>query len=160
MSQIRSRREEYSDASRLALVDSATRLFTERGYAETSIDQVAADARLSKGAVYHHFANKQALFEAVLERLEAETVEAIVAASSSKNSTWDAGVAGLDAFLQRCLDPTYQRLCFMEGPVALGFTCWWEQGEKHEVALINAMLEALKHEGLIEPDDIEMLTRL
>jgi AcrR family transcriptional regulator len=160
VSQVRSRREEYSDSSRQALIDSATRLFAAGGYADTSIDEVAADARLSKGAVYHHFVNKQALFEAVLERLEGGSVHAIATASAGHDNAWDAGMAGLQAFLQHCLDPVYQRLCFIEGPVALGFTCWWEQGEKHEVALIRAMLDGLKAEGLVEPDDLETLTQL
>ena len=158
VSETKSRRDEYSEASRRALLDSARKRFTTDGFAATSIDQVAADARLTKGAVYHHFANKQALFGAVLDELELETVAVIMAAASSSGSAWEAGLAGLDAFLDRCLDPAYQRLCFQEGPVAMGYLQWYEGGEKHEIGLIQGLLVALKAEGLIDIDDLDTLT--
>jgi AcrR family transcriptional regulator len=161
---VKSRREEYSDASRRALLDSARQRFGAQGFAATSLDDIAADARLTKGAVYHHFANKQALFEAVLSELENETVALISAASAAvvpnAGSTWEAALAGLDAFLDRCLDVEYQRICFLEGPLALGFASWWEMGERNEIALIRAMFEGLQNDGLIETDDIDVLTRL
>ncbi len=69
-------------------------------------------------------------------------------------------LAGLDAFLARCLDPEYQRICFLEGPLALGFMSWWEMGEVNEIGLIKGMLESLYAEGLIEIDDTDTLTRL
>ncbi|MDP9073455.1 MAG: TetR/AcrR family transcriptional regulator [Actinomycetota bacterium] len=161
---MRSRREEYSDASRRALLDSARRHFSARGFASTSLDDIAADARLTKGAVYHHFTNKQALFEIVLAELETESVllitEAGAQAIARGGSSWDAAMAGLDAFLDHCLDVDYQRICFLEGPLALGFRAWWEQGELHEIALIRGMLVGLDAAGLIESDDIDVLTLL
>jgi AcrR family transcriptional regulator len=160
----RSRREEYSEASRHALLDSARRLFAARGFTATSLDEIAADARLTKGAVYHHFANKQSLFQAVLTPLESETVAAISEASAearaSAASPWEAALAGLDAFLARCLDPVYQRICFLEGPLALGFMCWWEMGERNEIGLIRGLLSDLHGDGLIATDDVDMLTLL
>ena len=67
MQQVRSRRELYSEATRAALLDEATRLFAQRGYAGTSLEDVAAASQVTRGAVYHHFDGKQALFEAVLD---------------------------------------------------------------------------------------------
>jgi AcrR family transcriptional regulator len=160
----RSRREEYSEASRRALIDSARARFAAQGFGPTSLDDIAADARLTKGAVYHHFASKQALFAAVLAELEAGTVAAIIGASTKASatgaSTWEAALSGLDAFLDRCLDPVYQRICFLEGPLALGFMSWWEMGESNEIGLIKGLLADLQRAGLIELDDIDMLTRL
>ena len=161
---IRSRREEYSDASCRALIESARRRFAAQGFAATSLDDIASDARLTKGAVYHHFANKQALFTAVLTELQRETVTVITETtrqvSDDGASAWDAALAGLDAFLARCLDPVYQRICFLEGPLAVGFMAWWEMGEVNEIGLIRGLLENLHGEGLIEVDDTDMLTRL
>ena len=65
-----SRRQEYSASTRRALVDVATELFTEQGYAGTSLDEIVAGARVTKGALYHHFSGKQALFESVFEKVE------------------------------------------------------------------------------------------
>ena len=160
MDRPKSRRDEYSEASRRALLDSATKLFTERGFAATSLDEVAADARLTKGAVYHHFENKQALFEAVLDEVEQETVAAVTAAAGSQSTVWEGSLAGLDAFFERCLDPAYRRICFQEGPVAMGFARWWECGEQYEIGLIKAMVEALRSEGQIEIDDVDVLVRI
>src|SRR5579884_1887365 len=129
----RSRRDEYSEATRRALLDSAARLFAEKGFAATSLDEVAADARVTKGAVYHHFANKKALFEAVADQAEEDACAAIIAAAAGAPDAWAGAVAGLDCFLERCLDPVYQRLCFQEGPAVMGFDSWWAHGEKHEI---------------------------
>ena len=155
-----SRRREYTEATRAALVDSATRLFAHQGYVGTSLAQVAAEARLTKGAVYHHFSGKEALFEAVLDQLEESSAATILAASADRGTTWEGAMAALEAFLDLCLDPTYQRLCFQEGPIALGFQGWWEAGERHEIGLIKAMLTALHHEGLVEVGDLDALTQV
>jgi AcrR family transcriptional regulator len=151
------RREEYAALTRQAVLDSAAALFAERGFAGTSLDEVARAARVTRGAVYHHFENKQALFQAVLEALDAQTMAAVADRSASAPSTWDAAIAGLDAFLDRCLDRKYQRICFEEGPTALGFVAWWQHGERHMAGLITAVLETLKTEGLIDVDDIAAL---
>lgn len=160
METVRSRRDEYSDATRRALLDAATELFARDGFAATSLDAVAAECRVTKGAVYHHFAGKQALFEEVLTESATTTCNAIVAAAAEHADVWDGANAGLDVFLARCQDPVYLRLCFQEGPAALGFTEWWAHGERYEMGLIGAMLAALKTEGLLDVDDVEVLTQL
>src|SRR5215471_5564610 len=71
MTEVKSRREMYSEATRAALLEEATTLFAERGYSGTSLEDVASASQVTRGAVYHHFASKQALFEAVLELQEA-----------------------------------------------------------------------------------------
>lgn len=161
---LRSRREEYSEASRQALIESARRQFGSAGFTATSLDDIALQARLTKGAVYHHFATKQALFEVVLTEIESETVAAITEATRQANmkgvDPWTAALAGLDAFLERCLDPVYQRICFLEGPLALGFTAWWAAGEKNEIGLIHALFSNLRAAGLVETADIDTLTSL
>src|SRR3954453_12873949 len=151
------RREEYAAATRQAVLDSAAALFADRGFGGTSLDEVAKTARVTRGAVYHHFENKQALFLAVLEELDAQTMAAVGARSASAPSTWEAAIAGLDAFLDRCLDRRYQRVCFEEGPTALGFVAWWQHGERHMAGALTALLLALNAEGLIEVDDVAAL---
>src|SRR6188768_3525703 len=77
-----SRRQQYSASTKRALVEIAEGLFTEHGYANTSLDQIVAGARVTKGALYHHFSGKQALFEAVFERVEADAAREIAAAAN------------------------------------------------------------------------------
>ncbi len=152
-----SRREENAAETRRALVENAAKLFAGQGYAKTSLDQVAVLARVTKGAVYHHFTNKQALFGAVLELVDERTVAAIATTASSANSPWDAALAGLDAFLDRCLDPDYQQICFRDGPTALGFVQWWEHGERHVEGVLTAALTALRADRSIVTADVDAL---
>jgi AcrR family transcriptional regulator len=153
-----SRRDEYTEATRQALLQSAKTLFAEKGFAATSLAEVGAKARVTKGAVYHHFASKQGLFVAVLEMLDNEAVTEIGERAAGGGSSWDAAVAGLDAFLEQCVDPVYGKVCFVEGPSALGFLEWWQHGERHVAGLLKAVLVAMRDEGVIEAPDIDALT--
>jgi AcrR family transcriptional regulator len=157
---VQSRRHEYSEATRRALLDSATELFVVQGFTRTSLDEVATRARVTKGAIYHHFPSKQALFEAVSEEVEEKTGAAIIEAAAAQGSTWDGAVAGLDVFLDRCLDPAYQRICFRDGPTVMGFERWWEFGERHVLGLMGGILGLLRDEGVIELDEIGTLAEL
>src|SRR5689334_24966406 len=99
MSRTLSRREKYSLETKTALLAAATRRFAELGFAGTSLEDVAADIEATRGAVYHHFANKTALFEAVFEELETAAVERATAAAAAESDAWQAGFAALDEFL-------------------------------------------------------------
>jgi AcrR family transcriptional regulator len=160
VSEVQSRRHEYSEATRRALLDSATELFVEQGFTQTSLDEVAAKARVTKGAIYHHFPSKQALFEAVSEEVEEKTGAAIIEAAAAQSSSWDGAVAGLEVILDRCLDPAYQRICFRDGPTVMGFERWWEFGERHVLGLMGGVLEQLRDDGFIEVEEIGTLTQL
>jgi AcrR family transcriptional regulator len=155
----RSRRDEYSDATRAALVESATRLFTERGYATTSLDQVAADARVTKGALYHHFPGKRALFEAVFDVLEQIAVSRITAAARSKPDRWDGVLAAIAEYLDLCLGP-HGRLVVQQGPVALGWLDWHAQEERYGLGLTQLMIQQLLDEGRIVPVPAETTARV
>ena len=100
----RSRREEYAEATYAALVDSAAACFFEDGFAATSLDQVANRARVTKGAIYHHFASKRDLFRAVLERQQSRTVGIIIEAGTTVTDVWGGIVAAFDAFLDLLSD--------------------------------------------------------
>src|SRR3954453_2723127 len=104
-----SRRQQYSASTKRALVEVATAQFSEHGYAGTSLDAIVAGARVTKGALYHHFVGKQALFEAVFERVEREASRAIHDAIKGERDPWEKARSGLRAFLMVVRDPTYRR---------------------------------------------------
>jgi AcrR family transcriptional regulator len=149
MQPVKSRREMYSEATRAALLDEATALFAGRGYAATSLEDVASASRVTRGAVYHHFAGKQALFEAVLDAQE-ERAMAEVAAAATAADPWDAAMQALDAFLLQCCDPVYGRLVWLEGPAALGWRRWRECEEKYAFGLVERFIHALIEAGYLE----------
>src|SRR4249919_3588541 len=123
-----SRRAEYSASTRRALVDVAEELFTESGYAATSLDAIVAGAQVTKGALYHHFSGKQALFEAVYARVEADASATIQRSLEDHADPWERAMAGLRAFLDAVRRPAYRRIVLQEGPAVLGY----ERSLEHE----------------------------
>jgi AcrR family transcriptional regulator len=148
MPEVKSRRELYSAATRAALLDEATVLFAERGYAGTSLEDVASASRVTRGAVYHHFASKQALFEAVLDLQEERATTEILAAATAANP-WDAAMLALDAYLAHCCDPVYGRLVWLEGPAALGWHRWRECEKKYSYGLVEQFIRDLVDGGYL-----------
>ncbi|MQY08828.1 TetR/AcrR family transcriptional regulator [Actinomadura macrotermitis] len=159
MSPVKSRREQYSEATRTALLEAATRRFAEHGFAGTSLEDVAADIRATRGAVYHHFASKTALFQAAFERAEAEMIRRVTEAAAS-DDPWQAALAGIDAFLEHSCDPVYGRVVWQEAPLALGWKRWRECEEKYAYGLIEQMVRDLVGAGDIPALPVEPMARV
>jgi AcrR family transcriptional regulator len=159
MSTAPSRREQYTAATRAALLETATALFAERGYTGTALEDVATAAQVTRGAVYHHFAGKRELFEAVLEAMEEGATTRIAQAAASATDAWEAAITGLDAFLDQCVDPVYGRVVWQEGPVALGWHRWQECEEKYAYGLTEQFVRALMDARYIEATPLETTTK-
>jgi AcrR family transcriptional regulator len=149
----------YSEATRTALLEEATVLFAGRGYARTSLEDVASASRVTRGAVYHHFASKQALFEAVLDAQEERATAAVEEAAATVADPWDAAMLALDAFLRQCCDPVYGRLVWLEGPTALGWHRWRECEQKYAYGLVERFIHGLIDAGYLERRAVESLVR-
>jgi AcrR family transcriptional regulator len=151
------RRAEYSASTKRALVDVAEELFTEQGYAGTSLDAIVAGARVTKGALYHHFAGKQALFEAVFERVEHAASKAIHDRIKGEQDPWEKARAGLRAFLAVVRDPTYRRVVIQDGPGVLGYERFREQEERstfsNVLAIVASVLDSGWGNGQYEMDE-------
>jgi AcrR family transcriptional regulator len=149
-----SRRQQYSASTKRALIVVAAGQFTEHGYGGTTLDAIVAGARVTKGALYHHFSGKQGVYEAVFAQVEEDAVEAINAALSGTTDPWEKARAGLRAFLVVVQDPVYQRVVIQEGPAILGFGRNREQEERPSYGsvqdIVGSLLEASTHE-LDEP---------
>jgi AcrR family transcriptional regulator len=155
---VKSRREIYSEATRSALLDEATRLFAERGYAATSLEDIASASQVTRGAVYHHFDGKQALFEAVLSAQEAQLIARVTAAATAADP-WEAALQALDAFLAQCCDPVYGRLVWLEGPAGLGWSRWREWEKEYGYGLVEGFMTALIDSGYLERRAVTSLVR-
>ncbi|WP_127480084.1 TetR/AcrR family transcriptional regulator [Nocardioides pantholopis] len=151
-----SRRQQYSASTKRALVDVAEDLFTQHGYAATSLDTIVAGARVTKGALYHHFTGKQALFEAVFERVESDASRAIQRAVRGKADPWEKAVAGLRAFLAVVQEPRYRRIVVQEGPAVLGHERYREQEERSTFANVVEIVRSVTTAGTWEVEE-EML---
>jgi AcrR family transcriptional regulator len=134
-------------ATRGQLIDVATRLFAEQGYEGTSIEAVLAAAGVSRGALYHHFAGKEALFEAVVsaatDRVTAELTEAI----SGCSDPVDAVRTGAVAWIGLALDPVIQRIVLVDAPSVLGWDRWRTMDDGRTLGAMRAMLQAVSDSG-------------
>jgi AcrR family transcriptional regulator len=158
---MRSRRLDYSESTRAALVDSAVELFAKRGYAATSLDEVARKARVTKGALYHHFSGKQALFEAAFDVVEgtANTRLAEIL-TAGEGTAWERATNGLRQYIKICLDPSYQRIVIHEAPVVMGWERWREAEDHFSFGLVRASIQACVDSGEVEDLQVEVTARL
>ncbi len=141
-------------------MDSAVELFTKRGYAGTSLDEVAKRARLTKGALYHHFSGKQALFEAAFDSVENTFMRKLGEIVSAPGNPWETAIAGLRAYVRVCLEPSYQRIVIHEAPVVMGWERWREAEEHFSYGLLRSTIEVLVTSGELEQLPVETMSRL
>lgn len=139
-------RAQYSASTRRSLVDVAEGLFTEHGYAATSLDAIVAGAEVTKGALYHHYSGKQALFEAVFEKVESAGAARVQSALTGDGDPWERAMDGLRAFLEVVRQPSYSRIVIQDGPSVLGRERFREQEERstfdYVLDIVRAVLAA------------------
>ncbi|MGZ4468598.1 MAG: TetR/AcrR family transcriptional regulator [Nocardioidaceae bacterium] len=154
------RRQEYSASTKRALVEVATELFTERGYAGTSLDEIVAGARVTKGALYHHFSGKQALFEAVFERVEEDASKTIRRAVHTNRDPWERALGGLRSFLAVVQEPGYRRIVIQEGPAVLGYERYREQEERSTFGIVQDIVSGVLSTYDVSPSMVETFSRV
>lgn len=150
---------ERSAATREALVVAARRLFAARGYAEVGTEEIVRAAGVSRGALYHHFADKAELFAAVFEVVEAEVsarIAAAVAASTDPDPIVLARI-GARTWLDAAGEPEIQQITLLDGPAVLGWERWSEIGNRHNLGLVQAMLTHAIAEGRLPQQPVPAL---
>jgi AcrR family transcriptional regulator len=156
----RGRQAERSEATRSALIQAARKLFARRGYAGVGTEEIVRCARVTRGALYHHFASKEDLFRAVFEQLEAELTNRIAAVAAAAEDPYRALSAGADAFLDACLDPAVQRITLLDAPAVLGWQQWREIGARYGLGLVQDALQAAMDQGLIARQPVAPLAHV
>src|SRR2546425_34186 len=118
------RKAAHSQDTKLRLVQVATELFAERGYALTALEDVVARAGMTRGALYHQYADKRDLFRAVFEAVEQDLGQRIALAAAAETDPWEQIRAGARAFLAACVEPAVRRIVLIDGLAALGMEEW------------------------------------
>jgi len=153
-------RAEQVAQTRAALVEAGRRLFGAQGFRATSVEDLAREARVTTGALYHHFPTKTALFEAVFEHAHIELMTASAKAAEGASDELEELARGFDAFLDGVLQPDVQRILVLDGPAVLGLARYTELDERYAHAVIVAALKSAAEAGTIRVDDPETTTRL
>jgi AcrR family transcriptional regulator len=150
-------RERQAEATRGLLIDEARELFTDQGYGATSIEDIIRQAGVARGALYHHFSSKEALFRAVYDVVEGEVMARVVAATLAENTPWEGITAGLRAFLDACLEPAFRRVVILDSVSVLQWQAA-EGGPEHiEMSMLRTVLTPLATTGDLKDIPIEPL---
>lgn len=125
------------------LFEAARELFTDRGYGETSIEDIIRQAGVARGALYHHFTGKEALFRAVYDEVESEVISKVMATALAAPTPWDGVAAGLRAFLDACLEPSFRRIVILDSVSVLQWKAEDAGIERKELNMLLAVLDPL-----------------
>lgn len=146
--EVKDQRVAQGEETQRMLRRQARKLFVQKGYSGANTNELVERAKVTKGALYHHFTNKKDLYHAVVEDMEQELVEHIEAAGAGK-PPWERLAAMCAAYLEACRDPALARMLSLEAPVVLGWKTWCNLEQKYEVAAFARCLSEAG--GLKEP---------
>ncbi|HEY6718955.1 MAG TPA: TetR/AcrR family transcriptional regulator, partial [Reyranella sp.] len=155
-----SKKVERGQATRLRIVATATTLFSQLGYEATSIEAVLRESGVSRGALYHHFDSKDALFEAVLEAIEADLAQAAIAASRDIADPAKALRVGCDVFLDLTQTKKVRQIVLVDAPAVLGWQKWREIEARYGFGLLKAALEAAAAQGQVRQDLVDVFAHM
>jgi AcrR family transcriptional regulator len=151
---------ERAEATRARLIKIAGKLFGTRGYEATSIEDVLERAEVSKGALYHHFPSKEALFEAVFIEGERECMKEVAAAASKQTAPVEMLRAGCQRWLDLVMDRNLRRIAVVDGPAVLGWQRWREIDEEFAFGLTKKALQGAMDAGAIRDQNADMLAHM
>lgn len=154
------RKTAQADATRAELLRVARELFAARGYAAVGTEEIVRAAGVTRGALYHLFADKKALFAAVFEALEAELVERIAARALDAPDPLTGLRRAMTAWLDACAEPAVQRIGLVDAPAVLGWEEWRAVGERYGLGLTAAALEQAMAAGAIAPQPVRALAHV
>ena len=154
------RRETEARATREALIEAALELFTERGYAAVGTEEIVARAKVTRGALYHHFEDKRDLFRAVFQRVEGGLMERIGARMKAASDPWELMLNGMRSFLDACEEPAVKQVALTDAPSVLGWQEWREIDNRHGLGLTRTALEGAVAAGVLRPIAVEPMAHL
>lgn len=146
------------EETRAMLLATARKVFSERGYADTSMDDLTAQASLTRGALYHHFGDKKGLLAAVVEQIDAEMDERLQAISNTAEDAWDGFRRRCRAYLEMALEPEIQRIVLRDARAVLGGAS--PDSQRHCVESMQRLIDNLMRQGVVAKADSQALASL
>jgi AcrR family transcriptional regulator len=152
---MRSRRDDHTDATIAALLRAARRRFGKSGFEATGLDQIAEDARVTTGAVYHHFKSKKGLFVVVAEQIEAELLARANAVRDP--DPWSRTRRAFGVLIDACATAEVQQILFLDAPRVVGPEAWREIELKYAYGGMSEAFTRLIQSGLVRPYPVELV---
>ncbi|MGN8275645.1 TetR/AcrR family transcriptional regulator [Pseudomonas sp. SMN5] len=141
------------------LIKAAREAFAVKGYADSSMDDLTAQAGLTRGALYHHFGDKKGLLQAVIAQIDSEMMERLSVITDEASTTWDGFVDESIAYIKMSLEPEIQRIVFLDGPAVLGDPSQW-RSQNACIHSTQRSIQKLIDEGTIHNVAPEATARL
>ena len=150
----RQKRADMIATTRNKLIAAGRKAFAEKGYAETAMEDLTADAELTRGALYHHFGGKKGLLEAVIAQIDEESAARLRAVVEQAASPWEGFVEESVEWIKLALEPEIQRIVLLDGPAVLGDPA---RTASHSACLVSTMhsVQALIDQGIIKEVDAQ-----
>jgi AcrR family transcriptional regulator len=157
----RTTKAEQGEATRATIMRAARELFTEHGYGGVGTEEIVRRAKLTRGALYHHFTDKKDLFRAIHEQIEGEVMEAIgVQMAAAEADPFALLIVGTRAYLDVCTDPAITRITLVDAPSVLGWEEWREIDMRHGLGIVIAGLQGGMDAGVLRPQSVRPLAHL
>jgi AcrR family transcriptional regulator len=142
------------------LLEVARHHFTTYGYADSSLEELAKNAEVTRGAVYHHFDSKKGLFRAVLELVQSEVAQRLEQEASLSDDLWEQLFLGCRAFVTVAIEPENRRIMLIDGPAVLGWEEWRLLDEQQSMKLLHGQLEMMQQQGYLKGVRLDAATHL
>ncbi|WP_075291508.1 TetR/AcrR family transcriptional regulator [Pararhizobium arenae] len=152
-------RIETMEENRAKLIAAARKAFAEKGFAGASMDELTAEAGLTRGALYHNFGDKKGLLAAVVKQIDDEMAGRARDIAAGSVDEWQALLAEGAAYIEMALDPEVQRIVLLDGPAVLGDPSQWPS-QNSCLVLTQQAVERLLAQGVLKPLDAEAAARL
>ncbi|MGG4604650.1 TetR/AcrR family transcriptional regulator [Paenalcaligenes sp. Me131] len=146
------------EETRQQLITSARQAFSEHGYANTSMDELTAQAGFTRGALYHHFGDKKGLLQAVVEQIDAEMDARLQAISSNADDAWEGFCARCRGYLEMALEPEIQRIVLRDAKSVLGGAT--PESQRHCISSMQSLIQNLITHGTVSSVDPQALASL
>ncbi|WP_235919333.1 TetR/AcrR family transcriptional regulator [Aureimonas psammosilenae] len=153
------RRSETMEQNRAKLLQAARRAFGAKGFAAASMDDLTAEAGLTRGALYHNFGDKKGLLAAVVAEVDGEMAARAHDAAAAAPNGWEALLAEGSAYIEMALDPQIRRIVLLDGPAFLGDPSTWPS-QNACLELTKQAVAGLVTEGVMKRVDVEAAARL
>jgi AcrR family transcriptional regulator len=146
------------EETRALLLATARKVFTERGYADTSMDDLTAQAGLTRGALYHHFGDKKGLLAAVVQQIDAEMDARLQAISDNADDPWQGFCGRCQAYLEMALEADIQRIVLRDARAVLGGAS--PQAQRQCVESMQRLIDELMRRGIVAKAEPQALAAL
>ena len=153
-------RDINAEATRALIIAKARKVFAKKGFADAGLAEIVSAAKVTTGAVYHHFGDKKGLFLAVAETVERDILKGVGLAAATKSGSWDQLLAAVDATLEICAEPDVQRIVFIDAPTVIGPAAWREIELKYAFGGMRTALRGLIEAGVIRPGSADVLASI